>query len=317
MVSVCADIFLNKKTPADPEKIKQCVKTLLKRCPDAGSLLRKVAKLPVVSVMAAARNPDEKLNSIAEIFDKFNRVFPLSEYSLLTAIMLSDALPSEDTDPYIRRGGEIYTRMCENYPMLISPECLIYETMMAFSEKTDTELINDAFACFEILDKIFGDTKAVHNDSVRSLAHILAMSGDSPESKCQKLDYIYSSLKNSGKLYGKAYTLSVLGAVSSLPINKIILVKNITDVDDFLASQVSYGVWGADNFSRRLMLAALTVANSSTTGTALSTASIAAIAGTMAMIADQNDYEAKKKAKDSARKIEDEKRRNQNSTHFA
>jgi len=95
---------------------------------------------------------------------------------------------------------------------------------------------------------------------------------------------LYESLKNAGVKYGKYHELATLAALSVLPVSVENMVADMVSVDAYLAERKPYdGIFGVDK-KTRLMHAAMILSSEYSKS---EDANIAAIVGTLAMIAAQ------------------------------
>lgn len=213
------------------------------------------------------------------IYAILKKHFSGSEYLALVAAVLTDMVSVSDAEKYAVRGRNIYDLMKKEHPFLTSSENSVFAVLMAFSDKSDSQLIDDMEACYTIMKKDFRDS-----NSVQSLSHVLSLTKGTPDEKCKQVSALYGELKNAGRKYGKSYELSVLGSLSLLSTDTKALAEDILLVDDFLSKQKGYtGLLGFDKTTRLMhatMITACDYSDEANTNTA-------AITGTLAMVAAQ------------------------------
>ncbi|MBP3268232.1 MAG: DUF4003 family protein, partial [Ruminococcus sp.] len=176
----------------------------------------------------------------------------------------------------------IYDKMKKEHPFLTSSEDNVMAGFMAFSEKSDQQLIDEAEQCYDLLRKKFSDKNAV-----QTVSHILAMTKGSPEDKVNRLCRMFDMLADAGHKFGKHYELSTLAAVSIIEADEKELVDNITDIDSQLSGQKGYGVLSLDKKTRLMHSAMLTAdlyGGSDNTQAAVSASALAMIAAEEAAI---------------------------------
>lgn len=278
IIPVCASNLCENNVLTDAAKLNQC-KKIIDNKTGVFSNFRGTVKLPIITMLAASDYPEHKFNDALEIYNVLKKHFFGTEYLTLVATILTDMISVSEAEAYAARGKRIYELMKSKHPFLTSGEDSVFAVLMAFSEKTDAELITDMEACYTILKKTFSDSNAV-----QSLTHVFALVQGTPEEKCAQVIHFHQELNRAGRKYGKHYELAVLGALSIVAPNIQTVVADIICVDDFLANQSGYnGFFGIDKRTR-LMQAAMLTACDYTLETNTTTA---AMTGTLAMIAAQ------------------------------
>ena len=169
--------------------------------------------------------------------------------------------------------------MKKEHPFLTSGEDSVFAVLMAFSDKTDEELINDMEKCFTILKKDFSD-----GDAVQTMSHILALAEGDPEEKCGRVAMLYNKLKEAGRKYSKYFELAVLCAASLVNDDADEFIADVISTDEYLSEQEGYNnLLGMDKKTR--LMHAVMLVNIDRSGS--ENTAIAAMTGTLAMIAAQ------------------------------
>lgn len=251
---VCANIFCAKSRSVDLEEVAAC-KALLKSRVGLFSNFRGNLTLPIVSMLASGRSPENRMDQALENYRSLKKYFWGSEYLALSAFLLADMGIGANAEERIARGREIYNRMKKEHPFLTSAEDCVYAVLMAFSELSDEALVADMEACYQLIKKRFRSGNAA-----QSVSHVLALSPGTPEEKTERLFQLYEKLRADGRKYGKHYELSTLAAVSVLNGEADQIVRDILDADAFLARQKGYGFWGVGK-ATRLMHASMLVSD--------------------------------------------------------
>lgn len=322
LIHACAHIFLANHAAADLEKLKECAKIF-----GNGTMgfptFRGNYKLPLICMLAISKNPQEKLNCAMDIFKRFVSNSFQSQSAALSAMILADTLSADDAEKYICRGKEIYNNMKTKYPFLIAEKDSIFAVFMAFSDKSDDEIITEAMNIYTAVKNISG-----HSSSVRTLSHVLSFGDGTAEEKNNKVNCLHSAMKEKGRTYGIRTELPVLGAAAMISADCSEIVNDIIEADDYLSAQKSLGDWGANSYSHRLMNAALLVVNDysnhcsagtmricnnriSTASSAdvnISYAVIAAILSTLTFLDEQLDTDNRSKSYDESCKQDDAER---------
>lgn len=277
---VCADIFVSKQKEVDGEVLREC-KKLLESSTSLFSNFRGAVKLPLISMLAVSGQAEEKINQTKDYYAILKRDFSGNQYLALVAMILTDLVPITEIELYSQRGKRIHQLMKKKHPFLTAGEDSVFAILLAFSEKTDEELIDLMEQYYERLKSTFGS-----GNSLQSLSHVLALAAGEYHDQCEKIINIYEELGRRDKKFGKNYELSVLGALSILSVEVDELIEEVIEADEFLAKQKGYGTFGYGK-KTRLMHAAMLVIDEHALNQETSNASFAAITSTLALIAAQ------------------------------
>ena len=277
LVAVCGATFMSKGLVVEAEKLEAC-KKLLKAETGVFSNFRGNVELPLVSLLAASKQPEELLKKTKAYYDMLKEEFFGSEYLVLAAAILADMAEEHQVAQLVTKARTIYNKMKKDHPFLTSSEDSVYAVLMAISEKADEVLMEGMEICYKKLKESFSSS-----NEVQALAHVLSIADGAAEEKCNKVVALYEALRNADMKYGKYHELVVLASLALLPVTKEVLVEDIKAVDAFLSEQKGYGFLGMDKKTRR-MHAAMIVASDYAKS---ENAEIAAITGTLAMVAAQ------------------------------
>ena len=251
---ICANIFCARNVPARAESLA-AAKALLKEKTGVFSNFRGNLVGPISAMLAAGNSPENRMDQALENYHALRERFHSSEYLALAAFLLADMGIGSRALDAVDRGRTLYDRMKKEHRFLTSAEDSVFAVLMAFSEKSDDDLIEDAEACFRIVKSHFSGGNAA-----QSVSHVLALSPGTAEEKTARLIRLYDGIRAAGGKYGKDYHLSTLAAVSVLEGDEAQIVRDILDVDAFLKEQKGYGVFGLDR-KTRMMHAAMIVSD--------------------------------------------------------
>lgn len=143
--------------------------------------------------------------------------------------------------------------MKKEHPFLTSGEDCGFAVILAISDLSVDESINEMERCYNILKGRFFSANAV-----QSLSHTLVMGEESALKKCNKATYIFDKLKEKDCKFGTGMELSVLGLLALATDDSDNTVKDIIEVNDFLLSCKGFGSLGIGK-AQRLMHAAILV----------------------------------------------------------
>ncbi|MBQ6181981.1 MAG: DUF4003 family protein [Ruminococcus sp.] len=255
IIPVSANIFSANGLMADTAKLEMC-KKLIKKNEGVFSPFRGNVKSVLAAKLSASDDPEEKLSYVNRTYKMLTGYFGKNDYTALLSLIFADMLPEDETENAAVRGKAIFKLMKKDHPWLTSSEDCVMAGLMAMSEKTDTDLLEDAEECFAILKKSFSDKNAL-----QTVSQVFALSDESAVTKTERFTSLFDQLRQAGKKYGKSYELSTLASVSLLSNNVHELCGTICEADDILSGQKGYtGVFGLDK-RKRLMHAAMITAD--------------------------------------------------------
>lgn len=277
IIPLCAMALGSRHVEVTSDKLKACRKALEQHT-SIFSNFRGNTKLPMVTILAGADDPLDKMQAAMAIYGEMREVFYGSEYLAYISAVLTDMITREQAVDVAKRSKEIYNRMKKEHPFLTSSEDSGYAVLLSFTDKTDDELIGDMEQCYKILKQHF------HNSNpVQTVSHVLAMGKGSAEEKCERLVSLYKALDKAGLRYSTYYELAALASLSILEEETDTLIEEIREVDAFLSEQKGYGLFTIDR-TTRLMHAVVLVSNSYMPDAVTMTA---AINSTLAIVAAQ------------------------------
>ena len=267
-------LILNGK--ADAEKLKLC-KKIIEKNTSVFSGFAGNARMPAAVKLASADNPEDKFAEIHEIYKILKKYFGNTSYLAYISAVLADMIPVSEADKTGERGKRIYKLMSKKHPFLTSGEDSPFAILFAFSEKGDEELIADMEDYYIKMKKL-----SYNGNVIQSISHIFALEGGDADAKIQRFSELLKEIESRGRKYSKYYELSVLAALSLLPVDIEKTADEVIEADNFLSKQEGYGFFGYDK-KTRLMHAAMLVMNSYSS----SAAETAAVTNTLAMVAAQ------------------------------
>ena len=250
----CANVFTARGLGADEEMLQEC-KRIIKSQAGIFSNFRGSIEAPLACMMAAGKEPEQKMALAQEYYGLLKQYFWGSEYLTLVAVLLTDLADRLTVDEKIARGKEIYQRMKKEHPFLTSSEDSVFAVMLAFSQKDNDALIQDMEACYRLLKEKFSSSNCV-----QTVSHVLAMAEGTPEEKTDRLIRLFDAIRDAGGKYGKYHELATLAALSLQNGDLDEIVRDMLDADEFLSRQKGYGVFGFDRRAR-MMHAAMIVSD--------------------------------------------------------
>ena len=275
---ICAGLFCAKGLEADADTLVQC-RDIIRKQVGIFSNFRGHLEPALASMLALGSSPEKQMAQALENYKALKQEFWGSEYLALAAFLLTDVSPLTLDQDRILRGRTIYDRMKKEHPFLTASEDSIFALLMAYSDKSDDQLISDMEAAYRILKERFHFV----SDTLQTVSHVLALSTDNPEEASDRVIALYESLRSRGVKYGREYHMSPLAALTLMTEDLDRTADEIQQVDTFLSQQKGYGILGPGK-AVRAMHAALIVSDQYTQRGQMDTA---AMAGTLAMMIAQ------------------------------
>lgn len=275
---VCAQIFLAADRSVDRERLEQC-KALVKRTTGPFSSFRGNVRLPLLCMLAAGDDPEGRWARTQRCYALLKERFFASEYLALAALLLSGAVSEAALPDLAARGKGLYQRMKQEHPFLTGQEDSVFALLLAQSDRTDDELVEDMERCYGLLRERFHG-----GDGLQTASHVLALSREEPGDKAGRVISLFDAIEAAGGKYGKDRQLSILADLTLGQRPQEELVRDILDLDGFLATQKGYkGIFGMDRRTRT-MHAAMLLSLADRQGELVN---VAAQQATLAMIAAQ------------------------------
>ena len=231
---VCANVFCAADAVFDLGKFKDSM-NLIKENPKMLSSFRSTVRPLIASLISLSGDPRGEMERYLQSYELLRKYFTNSEHLALLAILMVRITSAEKEEGYIMRGRQIYDRMKKEHRILTTKEDVAFAVMLAFSDKTDDELIEDMEACFRLLKH------RADNNSIQTVSHVLAMASGTPEEKCEKFTELYNSMIKKGRKYGKHYELAMLAALSITRFSSAEILSDISDSEAFLTEHSSVG----------------------------------------------------------------------------
>lgn len=274
---VCAQVFTDKRVEADEEKLREC-NSLLKENTGLFSNFRGTAKAVTVSMLALSPDPGERLNRALEVYGALKEHFFTSQYLPVASMIITDTAEPWDYEKIAVRTRRIYDLMKSEHPFLTSGEDSVFAALLAMSERTDEQLIEETERCYRgMKEKFFS------GNAVQSLSHVLALGEGTAEEKCERCKELFDVLKSKGYRYGTDYELATLGVLALLPDSIDPVSDSIVEVSEWFRGRKGYGFFGSGK-RERLMHAGMLVTSDFTGENAMQPAALSA---TISLIAAQ------------------------------
>lgn len=229
---VCASIFCANGKAADKDRLKECRKVIKKNTGFRSKFRSGRIRSMLASMLAVGENPEERMALANDYFRLLKREFKSTEYLVLAAFLLADLADRPLTAEKAARGKELFRRMNQQHRLLTNDTDSVFAMMMAFSGKTDDELLEDTEACWKALKAKFSSS-----GDAQTAAQILSLAAGTPEEKVQRVSDLYDALLEAEIKYGKKQELAPLAALAMTDAPVPELTEEIREADEFLAAQ--------------------------------------------------------------------------------
>ncbi|MCR5566338.1 MAG: DUF4003 domain-containing protein [Clostridiales bacterium] len=229
--SVCANLFCACGHTADAEHLKECRK-ILKKYTRPFSKFRGKVRPFLTCMLAVGNSPEERMALANDYFRLLKRNFKKSEYLVLAAFLLTDLADRSLTEEKAARGKDIYRRMNKKHRLLTNKTDSVFAMLMAYSDKTDDELLEDMDACYDALKAKFSG-----GSGVQTAAQVLSAAAGTPEEKAQRVIDLFNALEEAEVKYGRSDELAPLAALSLADAPAAALAEDVKAADEFLEEQ--------------------------------------------------------------------------------
>ncbi|MDD3414562.1 MAG: DUF4003 family protein [Lachnospiraceae bacterium] len=243
----CAGIYVLKQKEVEVSVLKDC-KELIDQKVGIFSNFRGTAKATIASMIAVSENPERTLNNGLTVYQLLKKEFFTSTYLPLTAMVIAQMAEPHQYETIAARTKRIYNQIKEKHPFLTSCEDSANCALLALSEKSDDELINEIEHCYQLLKPNFFSSNAI-----LSLSHVLALGQGTAEEKCRKTMDLFNGLKAAGYKYGTSYELPTLGVMALSEGLKDEIIRDMLEINNWLASQKGFGLFSSVTAKQKLM----------------------------------------------------------------
>lgn len=274
----CAGIYSAKGKTIDPDQLRAC-QTMLKQNVGVFSNFRGVAKAPVTAMIASSANPKLLLERGLDVYTLLKQHFWDSSYLPLAAMIIAQTAKSYRYEEIAVRTRKIYDEMKRKHPILTSSEDSAFCALLALADQPEEKLLDEIECCYQRLTKTFSSSNAV-----QSLSHALALCEGNAEEKCDRTVKLYEMLRAHGYKFGTGYELPVLGILAMTEESLEETVSVIGEIDDWLAKQKGFGIFGSVTKKQRLMYAGILAKQETLSDGAMEAA---AVGGTLSLLIAQ------------------------------
>ncbi len=250
-------VYTMENKEADIDAMKNSLK-VLKKNTGVFSPFRSSERLFLVSKMALSADPEKYIKDVVALYGKIKKGRIMDDgFMIVAAVNIVDAGRQADADKIIVKFNEIMKAMKKEHPVLTGREDMPLAISLAMTDRSVEDIAAELEENYKILKTVFKG----NSDSVQGLAEVLTLQEGASADKAGKVIDIYNAFKANHRKYSREYGLASLGALIGSDKDSDTLVKEICEVERYLASQKGMGM-SIMGKSDRLMFAALLVADS-------------------------------------------------------
>ncbi len=251
MYVLAANILTTAGVTADAEKLKALRKIMQKKVSSISYLVIRT-ELPLLAELCLSEDPEATAEKISRIYDVMKKRCGRSFYVAMLSILLSRTMDEEQAAKIAERGRALFDAFQKKHPFITSDRDIAAACLLALSDKTDGEILEECEATHSHLKTAFADSTFP-----QFCAYILCLTYGLPEDKVTRLLELFYALKASKKKYPRGHEMEVLAALSLTDISTGELMDTVIEIEAFLSKQKDYGALSGFDESRRLMNAAM------------------------------------------------------------
>ena len=255
LYSVGANIFCAAGKPAEAERLKECRQVIKMHTRIFSKFRNSKVRAILASMLALEDDPDARMDLANDYFAMLRRHFKGTEYLALAALLLTGMTEQRLTEEKAARGKDLYDRMNRQHRMLTNKTDSVFAMLMAFSGKTDDELIAETEACYRALK-----AAKFSAGGAQTAAQILAAAPGEAADKAERINGIYAALEEAGASCGRNTELPPLAALSLTDTPAKDLAEEIRDVEAFLTERKIFS-GKSDEKEQRAMAAVMIVSD--------------------------------------------------------
>ena len=249
-----ANILSSAGVVAEAEMLKP-LRKIIKDKVSSISYLAGRSELSLIAELYLATDPEATMDKIINIYEIVKKICGRSPYVAMLSILLSRNIRVEEAAEIASRGKILYDAFKKKHPLITSERDSAFACILAMSEKTTEQLIDECETVHATLKNEFSNSCFP-----QVCASILCMTDGDQEEKIQRLIALFNMLKDCKKKYSKGHEMDVLAALTLTDKSIEELADTVIEIEAFLSEQKDYGVLSGFDEKRRLMNAAMLAA---------------------------------------------------------
>jgi len=249
---LAAIIYAQEGKAADPEAIRRGYE-IIKKNASIFSMFRGNLSLCAAALLSLSGDPQAMFDGTLEVYAMLKDAkFWASDYLAVAALLIASGTGRENYARVVSRAKTIYGGMKARHWFLTGQDDYVYAAMLGMSG------VNEDSAA-ERVEWFYGSLKNRFFDanSVQALAQILVLCGASGEAADRVLS-LRETLKAAGVRLDRMYTLPMLGVFAAMPVDGVIIARDLKDAMVAFREQKGVGFLVASRRELLIYAAAIT-----------------------------------------------------------
>ncbi len=245
-------LYANAGVVADVEIIKNA-KEIIKKYTGFFSSFKETTFFALSILLSLETNPEELFKRTINVYNDMKEVgFHSSPYLTLAAFSIAKQTEGNDVSLVINRAEDFYEAMKKEHWFLTTSDDYGYAAMLAMTDTSVSQAIQEMETCYALLKKDFGAGNAL-----QSLTHVLTIAEESAQVKCERVKEVYHSLNKKGCKLSRYNELATLGILVLISEDVEKLTDEIMEVYEQLIEKKGLGSWSISKHERTMFGAAL------------------------------------------------------------
>lgn len=242
----CSFLYMYKSVVPDLDKFKK-TKKIIKTNTTFISPFRGSQDNVYTSILSTYNDANTVFKEVYEINTLLKEIPFRFIYKGLTSFFIHYLVPKDKYASTLNRVNFLYTeikKVCR--PVILEGNDLLW-ILLAMSEKTDKQIIENISSCYNTLKPNFFIERGMC-----SLCFMLTAISNKSTSDANKFMEFYNYLKENGIRYSKLYEMNILFSLFNLNIDNEKFLNDFLEVDKFLKKQKNYGFFFINKKKRYL-----------------------------------------------------------------
>ncbi|MBO4824986.1 MAG: DUF4003 family protein [Lachnospiraceae bacterium] len=270
--------LLGSDVKIDENRLKEAKKLIGRHSSGFVNIKSTLAKEVAAAAVAESSDPDYAAQKINELYNTLRKICSGSDFFGVPASIVFKYVQNVHHEDTIERVNAIYKGLRKKHPFLTSYEDIVGCTLMALTDKSVEDIVNDSEECFDILKKKF-----VINNNAQTVACVLSLFPGTAEERCDKVIEVEKILKKAKISFGDR-SLGTLATIAMVVKTEDLqnYINDVKEVSDTLKSVRGLGNLGVGRQFRNLLSSAIvTAAYSGEEKTNIEAAAVNGIVSTM------------------------------------
>ena len=259
MVPLCAYMYAKKGIKVDAVRINEC-KQIIKKHIGVFSKVKGDAFYPLATALSLENSKEKAFARRVEVYKKLKEKFGSAIYMPWIAFAVGDYEKEHNTDidKLIQRSVELEEMINNEFLDKKENKLEGIAVLLILSGKTNQEIIRDLKIAYEFLC----DTK-ISKEAIPALSYMLVAGTGEIEDSCEKALSSYEIFLKSQCKFEKEAETAVLGLLANSKQKQEEYIKDVIDVNEFLAEQKGFDIINVSSHERHMYAGLLAAQDSS------------------------------------------------------